>query len=72
MIEEKVVAHSRVMTDEFSSYKGLAYKGYIHRFVEYNKEQYGRGDIHINGMENFWSWAKEHMFIRLRRTKKIF
>ena len=50
-------AGSTVMTDEFTSYKGLIYKGYIHRFVEHNKEQYGRGNVHINGMENFWSWA---------------
>jgi transposase-like protein len=26
------------------------------------KEEYGRDSIHINGMENFWSWAKEQMF----------
>jgi len=62
IIERKVQAGSTVMTDEFSSYKGLIYKGYIHRFVEHNKEQYGRGNVHINGMENFWSWAKEQMF----------
>jgi len=39
----------------------LVYKGYIHRFVEHNKEEYVNGDVHINGIENFWGWAKEHM-----------
>jgi transposase-like protein len=62
IIEKKVIANSSVMTDEFISYKGLAYKGYIHRFVEHGKEQYVQGNVHVNGMENFWSWAKEHMF----------
>lgn len=62
IIEEKVTSHSNVMTDEFCSYKGLAYKGYIHRFVEHGKEQYVQGNVHVNGMENFWGWAKEHMF----------
>lgn len=62
IIERKVKEGSTVMTDEFTSYKGLIYKGYIHRFVEHNKEQYGRGNVHINGMESFWSWAKEQMF----------
>jgi len=62
IIERKVRAGSTVMTDEFTSYKGLIYKGYIHRFVEHNKEEYSRGNVHINGMENFWSWAKENMF----------
>jgi transposase len=62
IIENKVRKGSTIMTDEFKSYKGLIYKGYIHRFVEHNKEEYGRGNVHINGMENFWSWAKEQMF----------
>lgn len=62
IITQKVKSGSTMMTDEFTSYKGLIYKGYIHRFVEHRKEQYGRGNVHVNGMENFWSWAKEQMF----------
>lgn len=62
VIEKKVMEKSNVMTDEFSSYKGLIHKGYIHRFVEHGKEQYVQGNVHVNGMENFWGWAKEHMF----------
>lgn len=62
IITQKVKSGSTMMTDEFTSYKGLIYKGYIHRFVEHGKEQYARGNVHVNGMENFWSWAKEHMF----------
>lgn len=58
----KVSKGTRVMTDEFKSYKGLIYKGYIHRFVEHSNDEYAKGPIHINGMENFWSWAKEHMY----------
>jgi len=61
IIKKKVRAGSTVMTDEFSSYKGLIYKGYIHRFIEHGKEEYVNGIVHVNGMENFWSWAKEHM-----------
>jgi len=49
------------MTDEFRSYKGLIYKGHIHRFIEHGKEEYVNGIVHVNGMENFWSWAKEYM-----------
>ena len=62
VIEKKVMEKSNVMTDEFSSYKGLIHKGYIHRFVEHGKEQYVQGNVHVNGMENFWGWAKEQMF----------
>lgn len=59
MITDKVKTGSTVMMDEFTSYKGLIYKGYIHRFVEHSKEQYAKGKIHVNGIENFWSWVKE-------------
>lgn len=62
MITDNVKAGSMMMTDEFSFYKGLVYKGYIHRFVEHGKEQYASGKVHVNGMENFWSWTKEQMF----------
>ncbi|MFH1004628.1 MAG: IS1595 family transposase [Bacteroidota bacterium] len=62
IIQKKVTEKSNVMTDEFSSYKGLVHKGYIHRFVEHGKEQYVQGNVHVNGMENFWGWAKEQMF----------
>jgi len=62
LISSKVTMGSKVMTDEFTSYKGLIYKGYIHRFVEHNKDEYGKGNVHINGMENFWSWSKEQMY----------
>lgn len=60
--EGKVQVGRLLMTNEFTTCKGLIYKGYIHRFVEHNKVQYSKGNIHINGMENFWSWAKEHLF----------
>jgi len=62
IIKKKVRVGSTVMTDEFTSYKGLIYKGYIHRFIEHGKEEYVNGIVHVNGMENFWSWAKEHLF----------
>ena len=62
IIKRKVRVGSTIMTDEFTSYKGLIYKGYIHRFIEHGKEEYVNGVVHVNGMENFWSWAKEHMF----------
>lgn len=62
IFKNKVERGSKVMTDEFKSYKGLIYKGYIHRFVEHDKDQYVKGSVHVNGMENFWSWAKERMY----------
>ena len=47
---------SEVFTDELASYLGLD-KDYVHQFVNH-AEEYVRGNVHTNGMENFWSLLK--------------
>lgn len=47
---------SRVFTDEFTSYWGLDEK-YTHQIINH-AEEYVRGHVHTNGMENFWSLLK--------------
>jgi hypothetical protein len=42
------------MTDEFTSYKGLIYKGYIHRFIEHGKEESVNSIVYVNGMVRLW------------------
>lgn len=44
---------SNVFTDELVSYWGLDEK-YVHEIINH-AEQYVRGNVHTNGMENFWS-----------------
>lgn len=51
------VAHgSKVYTDEAKMYRGLP-KEYIHAFVSH-LEKYVDGQVHTNGLENFWSCLK--------------
>lgn len=51
------VAHgSEVFTDELLSYWGLEEK-FVHQIINH-AEEYVRGNVHTNGMENFWSLLK--------------
>ena len=55
-IRENVEPGSTVYTDELKSYIGLDDK-FVHEMIDHAKE-YVRGDVHTNGMENFWSLLK--------------
>lgn len=47
---------SSVYTDAFKSYNPLA-QDYIHRVIDH-AEMYVEGEVHTNGLENFWSLLK--------------
>lgn len=56
-IESKSVKGSVFYTDDFKSYKSLKQFGKHHII---NKQySYAKGRTHINGIEGFWSYAKE-------------
>ena len=54
-VRKHVEPGSNVYTDELKSYEGL--DGYAHEFINHT-EAYVRGQVHTNGMENFWSLFK--------------
>ncbi len=56
LINENVVKGANVYTDEFTAYQGLGAE-YIHQVIEH-ATQYVNGNIHTNGIENFWSLFK--------------
>jgi transposase-like protein len=55
-IRNNVESGSEVMTDGYTSYKGLDAE-YVHQFTDH-AESYVRGNAHTNGIENFWSLLK--------------
>jgi len=55
-VRANVEAGSQVFTDELASYTGLD-KDFVHEFVNH-AEEYVRGNVHTNGIENFWSLLK--------------
>jgi len=55
-VREHVEAGAAIFTDELPSYKGLSTE-YDHAVIDHAVE-YVNGNIHTNGMENFWSLLK--------------
>ena len=58
IIRQKIPTGSTIYSDSFRSYDGLITEGYKHYRINHNKE-FARGKRkHINGIENFWGYAK--------------
>jgi len=57
MINEKVEKDTKVFTDEWKAYSKLN-KDYEHDFVCHSAEEYVKGEVHTNSIENFFSHFK--------------
>jgi transposase-like protein len=61
LLETKVRAHvkagSAIYSDNFASYDRLKNYGFRHQVVDH-AEKYVDGQVHTNGLENFWSLVK--------------
>jgi transposase-like protein len=55
-----VAQGSKVYTDSATGYLNLAAQQYIHETVNHVQE-YVRGEVHTNGLENFWSLLKRSL-----------
>lgn len=66
-IKKKTRKGSVFYTDDFKSYKDLKHYG-KHSRVKHSKT-FGKGKNHINGIEGFWSYAKErfHKYHGIKR-----
>lgn len=54
---ENVEKGSTIYTDSLRSYRNLTNDGFLHEFIDHT-EAYVRGNVHTNGLENFWSLFK--------------
>ena len=61
IITKQVETGSRICSDTYRSYTGLAARGYVHRTVEHRKKEYTKGKNHINGLEGFWGYLKRKL-----------
>ena len=61
IIRQKVPRGSIVYTDSFKSYDSLITMGYKHFRVDHSKEFARTKRNHINGIENFWGFAKTRL-----------
>lgn len=51
---------SIVYTDRFRGYDALMFCEYRHLRIDHGK-RFSRGKVYINGLEGFWSYAKERI-----------
>jgi transposase-like protein len=58
VITTRVDKGSEIMTDELPAYKRLDRAGFKHEAVCHSKDEWVRGNIHTNGIENAWSLFK--------------
>ena len=58
IIHTKVVPQSIIYSDSFRSYNGLILDGFRHYRIDHTKEFRNKKRQHINGIENFWGYAK--------------
>ena len=58
IIRQQIATGSVVYSDSFRSYDGLITDGYKHYRINHDKEFAQGKRKHINGIENFWGFAK--------------
>jgi transposase-like protein len=62
LIQKKVKQGSTIYSDTWRGYTGIAAKGYVHRLVEHNKEEFSnKKGSHINSLEGFWGYLKRNL-----------
>ena len=57
---KKVKRGSLIYTDKFRSYDGLVSYGFKHERIDHGLK-FANGKVYINGIEGFWSFAKERL-----------
>ena len=57
IVRETVEAGATISTDSLLSYRGLS-PDYVHDAVDHAANEYVRGNVHTNGVENYWSLLK--------------
>ena len=61
LLRQRVNIGSTVCSDTFSSYTGVAARGYVHRLVDHSQVFSDCHGSHINGLEGFWGYLKRRL-----------
>ena len=74
IIKKRIKLGCAVFSDEGTWYTGLVGLGYVHRTVEHGKEEYVKGEVHINGIEGFWGLSKTnmHTYKGIKKTNWVY
>jgi transposase len=61
IVKQIVRKQSTIYTDKWKAYDGLVFDGYKHKRINHSKTYSNRKGTHVNGIENFWSFAKRRL-----------
>ena len=61
IIQGLILEGSTIHSDGWKAYDGLLLNGYDHYRVFHSENEFARGKSHVNGIENFWSFAKRRL-----------
>lgn len=61
IVRQLVRKQSTIYTDKWKAYDGLVFDGYKHKRINHSKSYSDRKGSHVNGIENFWSFAKRRL-----------
>lgn len=61
IIQGKILEGSTIYTDGWKAYNGLIVNGYDHYRIFHSNNEFARGKNHVNGIENFWGYAKRRL-----------
>ena len=61
IVKRIIKKKSTIYTDKWRSYDGLVFDGYKHYRINHSRQYSNRKGTHINGIENFWSFAKQRL-----------
>lgn len=61
IVKHIVRKQSTIYTDKSKVYDGLVFDGYKHKRINHSRICSNRKSLHINGIENFWSFAKRRL-----------
>ncbi len=64
IVRKVVKAGSDIYSDGWRSYDALAVYGYNHKKVRHERDEFvskKNRQIHINGVESYWSWLKKRL-----------
>lgn len=57
-IESSVDSGATLYTDDYMAYRALWWKGWNHKTINHTKQQYVKGEVHTQNIENLWSNMK--------------
>jgi len=69
IIKGRVSFDSTLYTDGFRAYDSIVHLGYQKHYRIYHQDNYAVGDVHINGIEGFWGYAKVRL-VKFRGLSK--